>query len=171
MALFMRNTTVTKQHACEHRKWEMLSPTVPVSLAVVCREKENKIYKAASLWSGTWAAGEPRKETKNPFKTIEEQRGCAEKTNPSHLNSKGFKGEIKYYLLRYKNHFWNNNPIKKKSHNRLQPSISGLTEFAFFSPSHCWAQCFINVIQSGLSTILMGYICRVNFHFFTIIHK
>lgn len=49
MALFMRNTTVTKQCACEHRKLEMLSPTVPVSLAVVCREKENKIYKAATL--------------------------------------------------------------------------------------------------------------------------
>lgn len=171
MALFMRNTTVTKQHACEHRKWEMLSSTVPVSLAVVCREKENKIYKAASLWSGTWAAGEPRKETKNPFKTIEEQHGCAEKTNPSHLNSKGFKGEIKYYLLRYKNHFWNNNPIKKNLTTDYSPAFQVWQTLLFFPPSHCWAQCFINVIQSGLSTILMGYICRVNFHFFTIIHK
>lgn len=45
----------------------------------------------------------------------------------------------------------------KKSPKRLQPSISGLIDFALFSNPHCWAQCFIKVIKSGLSTILMGY--------------
>lgn len=42
---------------------------------------------------------------------------------------------MKYYLLKYKKHFWNNNPLKiKKSHERLQPSISALIDFAFFFP-------------------------------------
>lgn len=58
-----------KQCACKHRKWEMLSPAVPVSLASACRGKERKIYKDATLWSAACAAGEPGKETKTAIQS------------------------------------------------------------------------------------------------------
>lgn len=63
MPRFMRNSTITKQHACENTTWELLSPPVPVSMASACR-RECKNHKDATLWSAACTAGKWKKETR-----------------------------------------------------------------------------------------------------------
>lgn len=71
--------------------------------------KENKIHKNATLWSAMCTAGEPGKEAntaiQNNWKTVVVLSGYADKINPSDLDFKGFKGEMKYYLPKYKSTF------------------------------------------------------------------
>lgn len=138
-----------KAECVRTQKVKDAEPYCACQLGFCMQGKENKIYKDATLWSAMCTAGEPTKETKtaiqNNWRTPVVLSGCTEKINPSDLDFKGFKGEMKYYLLKYKKHFQNNNPLKI-SQKRLQPSISALIDFALFF-LHCWAQCFIRIIN------------------------